>query len=283
MLIQRPWVRQPQTFVGVNWGNPLVRGLVALIVPAGDRYFEIVTRQLTELTGTPVVGATIDGNRAPARRVKAPPTANKFPNPTGADAIVGPWSVFWEGSPEANAQATDPVFMSSETTNGRGFKVGFDDAFAQFNAIGAGNNYLDLSFTSNADALGTDSENYTHRVMATSDGNDTYSLYAKGALNRSGTAGLTTNLIADAARRSYICAGILGESSQAGASVIAVFNVQKTLEEYAALYFNPWQLLAPLPRRMWAPSAASGIPTLSAATVTAITTTTATPRVTLTF
>jgi hypothetical protein len=54
------------------------------------------------------------------------------------------------------------------------------------------------------------------------------------------------------------------------------------LEEYAALYLNPWQLLAPLPRRMWAPRAANA-PTLSAATVTAITATTATPRVTITF
>jgi hypothetical protein len=45
---------------------------------------------------------------------------------------------------------------------------------------------------------------------------------------------------------------------------------------------NPWQVFATLPRRMWAPSV-SGVPVLSAATVTAITQTTATPRVTINF
>jgi hypothetical protein len=47
---------------------------------------------------------------------------------------------------------------------------------------------------------------------------------------------------------------------------------------------NPWQLFAPLPRRIWAPSAPiTGIPTLSLATLVNVTQTTATPRVTVTF
>ncbi len=53
--------------------------------------------------------------------------------------------------------------------------------------------------------------------------------------------------------------------------------------ELISLTRNPWQLFAPLPRMLWAPAAATGIPVLSAATVTAITATTATPRVTITF
>ncbi len=44
---------------------------------------------------------------------------------------------------------------------------------------------------------------------------------------------------------------------------------------------NLWQLFAPLPRRVWAPTSAT-YPVLSAATVTAITSTGATPRVTIT-
>jgi hypothetical protein len=46
---------------------------------------------------------------------------------------------------------------------------------------------------------------------------------------------------------------------------------------------NPWQIWAPEERRVWVTVPPSGIPTLSAATVTSITATTARPRVTITF
>ena len=49
----------------------------------------------------------------------------------------------------------------------------------------------------------------------------------------------------------------------------------------AALSLNPWQLFAPQPSRFWV-AASSSFPVLSAATVTSITSTGATPRVTLT-
>jgi hypothetical protein len=50
----------------------------------------------------------------------------------------------------------------------------------------------------------------------------------------------------------------------------------------ADLSVNPWQLFAPEPRRLWAPSAAPATPVLSAATALNITTTTADLRVTVT-
>ncbi len=52
--------------------------------------------------------------------------------------------------------------------------------------------------------------------------------------------------------------------------------------ERAQWYQNPWRPFAPLPRMLWAP-ASSAYPVLSAATVTSVTSTTATPRVTVTF
>lgn len=55
-----------------------------------------------------------------------------------------------------------------------------------------------------------------------------------------------------------------------------------TASEVKEMYDNPWQLFAP--RRIWVPQAnISGVPTLSAATLINITSTNATPRVTLTF
>ena len=74
-----------------------------------------------------------------------------------------------------------------------------------------------------------------------------------------------------------------GAQSPTEFSFFYIFDRALSDAEVVSLSRNPWQALAPAPRRLWGVAAASGIPTLSAASVTAITATTARPQVTVTF
>lgn len=63
---------------------------------------------------------------------------------------------------------------------------------------------------------------------------------------------------------------------------VALFNRELSPNQAQSIVENPWQLFAP--RRVWVPqTTASSAPTLSAAEIAALTSTTARPRVTLTF
>lgn len=84
--------------------------------------------------------------------------------------------------------------------------------------------------------------------------------------------------------------GGAGASSTPNANVLngriyvyGVFTSALANAEIADLRANPWSLFAPLPSRVFYSLAATAAPTLSAAGVTSITSTGATPQVTVTF
>lgn len=280
VVSRQVWTQQPQNPAAINWANPLTRGLVLLAVPAGNRFFDLVSRQFTEQACTSRrIGATIDGNRAPAVRGAGLPADNKFPNRTGADDITSAYSVFWEGSPEVDARVNS-VFASNENSLGNGFAVSFDDSFWNYNTLIVGH-YPSNIGTLGANYLGADAHLYSHRCAVSWDA-ATMRFYAKGKLAESGS--FTAPVASNAARRSHIGAGTsFFGSSSAGLSVVAVFNRAFAESEYVSLYLNPWQLFAARRFVVPVPAAGGAVPNITFVGAENVAATSADYRVTLDF
>jgi hypothetical protein len=266
MLIQRPWARQPQSRVGVDARWRLRQAAVWL------------SSQLS-----------VD-HAAPERWVVDPALASDYrafgrgivPNPsfpiTRAGASTAAEQAFtFAGYVHMGAGASDHhLFRTSSTTGG--FNI-----YGQF----GGGTGLTLSKPGVADVVTATIAANTTYAMVMSHRTDTGEAYILALPMGGGTllSATATQGQSALAGDGALCLGSSGASlSWVGSIGLAVASFDFLPEQAArALLPNLWALFAPLPRRMWAPGVASGIPTLSAATVTAITATTATPRVTITF
>lgn len=215
ILTRVPWTRQPQGPLSVNWSNPITRGLVVLAYPVGDRFYDAVTKQLSNgAFPTSTCAKAAEDKFVGARRITGASAGVYFPNRTGADDITGAWSVLWEGSPESNSVSgtgNGIVAGSTESSNGRGFRAGHDDANSVFNSICGGNTYASQNGTSNS--IVSSFENFAFRFGVAWD-TATFNLYARGTLNKS-VAYSAAAPIADANRRTYIGSWILGVSAPA--------------------------------------------------------------------
>jgi hypothetical protein len=261
VILKRPWTTQPQVVPQIDWSDPLTRGLVVCALPVGAVFYELVTGQLSGAPGTVKTDRAGDFSQS-SRRIVNPGTSSKLANPTKADSIVGAWTVFAEFSPEVNAQGSQPIFVSTEPGNGDGFATFVDDANTQFNSIQMSNRYLINTAPQGATSgqiLLANSELYMHRAMWSWDGVTNAKFYAKGVADTT-VSGITTAPVSNTARRSYFLTDVAGVVGQAGAALICVWNRELLLTEYRALYQNPWQLFAPLPRRIWAPAAGAPPP-----------------------
>lgn len=113
----------------------------------------------------------------------------------------------------------------------------------------------------------TSADGRPHAVMITKDGT-THAAYSNGA-SSSGTFGGT------AAFTNGVTRTVGFDFSDAAAHMAGVTDLivgfSRTLSaaEFASLRQNPWQLFAPLPRRIWAPAAAGGGTSISGALGTA--------------
>ncbi len=88
--------------------------------------------------------------------------------------------------------------------------------------------------------------------MITGDGGTEMNCYAKNKLNRTET--LAHPITLHSSRATRIHGSYNGASANSSCSVCLAWNRPLSLLEFQALYGNPWQLFAPLPRQMWAPA-----------------------------
>jgi hypothetical protein len=256
VIIKRPWTRQPPSVWQVAWSNPLSRGLVAAFVPVGTTVFEVISGRLAlavgTLTETAQPAPIIDGNRGTAMEAvnTGSGTLDFAIGATGADRIAGSFSLFVEGGLRLNG-ANQVAISSSEASNGFGFWLNFDDVAVVTNGFLVGANNATQA-DSGFDVLGLNSELYAHRILLTVDGTN-WRTYAKNALTK--TTANATVPTAHANRFTRVHGKYDATGARTGLSLALVYNVVLSLEQYRALYDNPWQLFAPLPRRIWAPAA----------------------------
>lgn len=230
----------PSLAIPVDTGHPLARGLVFFCYMVGGVWYDAVSGQTTPHPGTLRGRAAVDGNAGVSLSgIGAGAAGGQFANQTGLDRIAGPFSLFVEGSLEVNATNSSLV-RSFEASNGDGFGINLDDVDLVVNSVLYWCNNGNRG-SSSSNSLGSNSENFTHRVMVAHDGATVYR-YLKGSLNNSGASAFVPN--ANAARRTTMV-GTNGTQSSASVALVAAWAPRVlTLEEYRELYYNPWQILS---------------------------------------
>lgn len=232
----REAIAQPQGYAEIDWSNPLTEGLVFAALPAGGNFLDVISGQLSLTAEVQRARATIDGGKQSAVSLVGG-IITTFPNQTGLDTIAGPHSIFVEGSLETNA-ATLTVVTTYEPGSGFGFNVQYDDVSSINNGMRYGQNNSSGQVNTGSNALGSNSEQFTHRAMITVDGaNGRW--YTKGALNS--TTAYASFPTANANRRTRVLGNNFGGAA-ASAALILGFNRALSLSEYRQLYDNPWQI-----------------------------------------
>jgi hypothetical protein len=293
--------RQPLT-PEINWNHPIARGLNFAAVPmvghkvaAGSTFYDCVTREVAAVTGN---GAG----------EVAPHNAGKSRQHDGAWTVQGvnlstvkrEWSVSQtqrgggmvnEGTLIALASTVTQVDGSIYVVGGNVEAVSVGDGvwlgIDSFFNVGRGNiligNYNGVKKASSTELLGNPFDNRLHFFGAsfTGNGTDGYFFAEGNAVAFTGGSALGTT---QTNRRARIWHPGIDSTGRRDTRVALFLMWDRALTplEYRELYSNPWQMFAAPRGRMWVDSGTS-IPVLSAATVTNLTATTATPRVTLTF
>jgi hypothetical protein len=249
--------------------------LVLCAIPAGPRFYDAISGQLTAVNHSFAYGSTIDGNRAAAIRGKFDTgTNNTFPSPTGMDEITGDYSIFAEARPEINGSFPQIIF-SFENSNGYGFGLQFDDSNLQYNSLLIQHAYEDRNGSS-TECLGTNYEQYTHRFAVTRSGT-TVKRYTKGVLAETGT--YSTAITANSNRRTNILSRGGYTTAGASASVILVWNRVISESEFKSLYWNPWVVFESLVMGGMQAGTSYTHPTLSNARMGSLTSTGGVPLV----
>lgn len=248
VILPTKFVRQPAHATRIDRGNSLTNGMVFGGYPTGSVFYDAVSSQVSAASATVVARNTIDGNTAVSTEIRT--TACAFPvYSTGLDKIAGAYSIFVEGSLLVNASEAAAIRSVEKDVTGDGIGINMDDTSVITNGfIYWANNGRRTN--SNGDALGANSEQFRHRLMITGDGT-TAKYYAKNALNRSVADTVLPN--ANTGRQTSISYGTGG-----GVSLVLAWNRVLGLNEFQALYFNPWQVFATPRPSSWAMTAAGG-------------------------
>jgi hypothetical protein len=268
--------RQPTGAVGVNWANPINRGLQLAWSAASEYVGNLVTGQAAEKSVSssfisPYQGTHIGKRNQQLFPVSAPASSGSL------EALRFDRTVFTALLVARQTTAQNNAYMfargngSSAMAWGLGLHSGtFNYALAQVGSY------------SNPEASGLIRDKPT-AVALTAD-STTGTTYENGRFVSSGAMGTPLYEINPGSQRRVMIGGAPFIGAATSAEIYYCFFWDRVLStsEIAAASANPAQILTP-ERRVSYFFPASGIPTLSAATAVSITSTTATPRVTVTF
>jgi hypothetical protein len=268
IALNLPWDSQPQDAVEVDWGNPLARGLTALLVPtvSGQQLYNVVHGGQISATGTitRVVGPSGLGQRYGDASGTAYQT---YTFPAGYVETVG--SVFWKGQRNAAGPA---IFRDNQSATAN--TLVWENGAGAWNARVDGNNIAssegsfpidtDIDFLLTGDTAG--SNFFVKGVRLDTLDTVPWNWRGSSLINwhqntNNGNGVLATDYL------------------------IALYNRRLSAQEARELSANPWQLFAP--RQIWIPAtaAASFNPTLSLPTYVpgSLTSSAFRPRVTATW
>jgi hypothetical protein len=249
LILKSPWTRQPQFVTGIDWQNSLAKGLAFATV--GSTFVDQVSGAAAVLSG--------------ASNKYAGPVGMAYRSPT--TQIAGRWTF---------AVAIPAAFNITALVVTRGFNTGTPNSGVPT-----------INFVATDTALFAQSGNGT---IFQSAGNST----ANSSLVL-GSTNVVVGVKLGATNYQYVN-GILKNSAATGNRTVGAVNAVnigrpsgnnvEQQEYYAAFYFtralsakeiallsaNPWQLFAPLPRRIWAPAGGGGGTTYNQAISGVITT-----------
>jgi len=261
-----PFTQKPQFRTRVHVGNSLCQGLRFAAYPCNGTWYDAVSGVEASLTAAVAFGTsslpTKNGWSNRGDQIAGVTSGHfKFPIGLPVDHIVGAFSVFIESSPVINASAratTGKVFATGEGVTGSGFSFGFDDVTTVNNgfAIVSNTGGAGTTISSTSNILGSNSETFIHRIAACYDGTNCR-LHANGVFDK--TASMTAPVTA-ANRRTHVHSTSNtadNSGSQVCASVILAWNRALTDEEVREITLNPWQVFAPIARKIYFQNPAS--------------------------
>jgi hypothetical protein len=267
LTLRRPWITQPR-LGGVDWGNSLTRGLL--------RLYDF-SRSGIDATGFGVKRWTVG-------------TGGLMPTTFGSGLHVNQASTVGSGESTATllSSGMSAILVAVKHANPGGTDLLFGDIASyayNWGFVSGVDNFLGFAVTNSTgtakNATGGDFPISSIPVVAVGtygDGDNYVRNYTNGVLKDSNPQ---TGTIQQNAY-SIGCNYWSGSSLDVTVLLGGVWNRCLTPDEVWRVSRNPWQLFAPMPQQIWVPSISTA-PTLSSPTMVNITTTTATPRVTVTF
>lgn len=244
-----PWTRQPQAPVRINYGNSLAQGLVFCApLSLGDRLRDLASQQTATATGLSSYAA----NRNGVYPVFGSSNYADFAVPANIDN-TSPATIAWSQEPRSTSGYSTVLdikvsgasysfaIYQSATDSSYYFAVGMRASTAiLFSSVGAvTNNVVDRYVLQCAGGL-------------TSQTASQYVLWRNGvklttaattAFGISATSGFRVGALLGSAGDPF--EGLLGD--------VSIWRRVLTDTEAVAWSGNPWQLLAPVTRRIWVP------------------------------
>lgn len=242
-ILRFPWTSQPQVPVGIDWGNPLTRGLKALLVPTalGNKLLNIVPGG-TEVTTSGTISRSIGPSGVGQKYGDASgAAAQTYTFPSGYLQTAG--SVFWKGQ----RHASGPAIFRDNQINTTGTLV-WDNGASAWNArvngttlsgVGSFPVDKDVNFLLTGNASGSQ-------------------FYVNGA--SLGSVGAAWNWNGSTHFKLHVNTGN-AQGVLATDYLVAIYDRNLSAAEAKNLSNNPWQLFAPIQRTIWVPNAGGGGPT----------------------
>lgn len=258
-----PWDSQPQEAVGIDWGNPLARGLVSAVCGSNT---DVVTGVALAggQPGAPYIVAINPASRQGEYNVPGGNAISYSPNNGRPDPDLSSGFTFlnFHTLSSGGTYATSGI-SAWRYTGLSGFSLGIRYSSANF--------YPRVGSLSIEHAVSL-KDNILHLLGVSHDG--TTARAWKDGINVASGATATP---------SYVFSSNYDHFHVGDTPLSLLYSRALSTAEHRALAANPWQLFAP--QSIYVPVSAGGvvIPTLSLATLTSITATTARPRVSVSF
>lgn len=273
LILESPWTRQPQVAVGVDWDNPISRGLVFLF---DGQESDAVGRRVVDITNTAGRGIGVNGR-------------NRSFN---GDAAVTQVSFNARRAPTSVATMVCLAYCTNNTATNTLMAMpnaGVSNTYVLMDISGTEANDPVRVITYNTGTIGLvygsqPSGQYLNRWVlfgGTSLNGTNNKIHIDGApVTPSSTAGSSVALGA-MNRYDVGCLNTVAPSNGLNGNVAfaAIWDRVLTDAEHAALFVNPWQLFAPQQILIPTPAAAASAPTITALSAIGITATSAQPRI----
>ena len=253
-----PWTRQPQTPVGIDWSNPITRGLVGAWYPGAGLVNVVDQKRLT----SNLVAYSV----SPSGTV-ADFTVNHGSGPYiqfGFD-LAGAGTVYALVSRDTSASGTGVDAVAELFTNRTAGQANFWELNLG-NAFGAAPDVDKPRFSNDTSGIGTI---YLNGAALSGNNPATTALNNKQFYSVAGVASSGFN----ASGAGVILVGAanisVGTNFQLNGRVALslIFNTAKSARDIAAISANPWRLFAPESRRLFVPASVGGGATTITCTV----------------
>ena len=244
-ITPRRWTSQPQFATGIDWSNPITRGLTSAILPGIRRFDAVTGLQLASSSGTNTPAASVNGVVLQATASQSSIYATASPS-----QLTTSGSILWAG--DLYASPSNDGCLGGITANNTN-AAPYSTLELKRNNTGSGyTNEVYLAHSvggSTAVVLGANGgapvgSGYCFIGIATSGSQILYVGKVGGASAVTSTA-VAGSLTSSATSRLEVGDSLNARNPQSGCAVMMTWNRALSASEAASLSANPWQIFSP--------------------------------------